>query len=244
MTRWPRLFFFVSMLFFSLRLIKFFKVNMPQFITDLQEVLYYQLAVRKARSSNRRRTNVGVSRLSEDDDKMVTTLFNMIDRYERRMFVCMCLSMCAHLSPRPPPVSRLPSSSLSLTTPYHIPRCFFIHISSRICMHSDGSGELDQNELMFLFESTGEEKTPSSGDGGSTNTGGGTATADAHASSNVSGETNRNPGETFRHLFKVFDLDGNGSISPQEFKCIVKYLKLNSPDLLARMHRLASNKFG
>ena len=235
---WPRRFFLSSLcLFFFLRLIKFFKVNMPQFVTDLQEVLYYQLAVRKARSSNRRRTNVGVSRLSEDDDKMVTTLFNMIDRYEWRMFVCMSvyvpIPLPAHL---PSPVSRSPHSHSLHSSPL----CLFMHISSRICMHSDGSGELDQDELMFLFESTGEEKTPSNSDGGSTNTSDGTATADA----SFSGETNRNPGETFRHLFKVFDLDGNGSISPQEFKCIVKYLKLNSPDLLARMHRLASNKFG
>ena len=103
-------------LFFFLRLIKFFKVNMPQFVTDLQEVLYYQLAVRKARSSNRRRTNVGVSRLSEDDDKMVTTLFNMIDRYEWRMFVYLSVCLCAYSSPRPPPVSRFPFSSLPLTT--------------------------------------------------------------------------------------------------------------------------------
>ena len=109
---WPHRFFLSSLcLFFFLRLIKFFKVNMPQFVTDLQEVLYYQLAVRKARSSNRRRTNVGVSRLSEDDDKMVTTLFNMIDRYEWRMFVCMSVYVPIPLPARlPSPVSRSPHS--------------------------------------------------------------------------------------------------------------------------------------
>ena len=49
-------------------------------------------------------------------------------------------------------------------------------------------------------------------------------------------------GEAFEHLFTVFDLDGNGSISMHEFKSIVKYLKLNNPSLLQSMQMMAAQQ--